>query len=189
MMAALYQPFIEIWTRGRPELSRHLLTPILMVIFFYIYQSRQTLLTFKAAANLWRSDRWKPLVAGAFNLTVNITLVVILPDEYKLDGVILSTVLSFCLIQIPWEAHVVFKEFFGRREASIYWRAQLSAAAKATALCASAWLVVRMIPASGATGLLVKGAVAAVFVAAALYALFRQEVYDLASRITRRRGK
>ena len=189
MMAALYQPFIEIWTRGRPELSRHLLTPILMVVFFYIYQSRQTLLTFKAAANLWRSDRWKPLVAGAFNLTVNITLVVILPDEYKLDGVILSTVLSFCLIQIPWEAHVVFKEFFGRREASIYWRAQLSAAAKATALCASAWLVVRMIPASGATGLLVKGAVAAVFVAAALYALFRQEVYDLASRITRRRGK
>ena len=77
MMTALYQPFIEVWTGGRPELSRHFLTPLLMVVFFYVYQSRQTLLTFKAAANLWRQDRWKPMVAGALNLTLNITFVVL----------------------------------------------------------------------------------------------------------------
>ena len=186
MMAALYQPFIEVWTGGRPELSRHFLTPLLMVVYFYIYQSRQTLLTFKAAANLWRQDRWKPMVAGAFNLTVNITLVVTLPDEYKLDGVILSTVLSFVLIQIPWESYVMFTRFFGGGEARIYLRTQALSMLKAVVLCASAWYFVRLVPLSGAVGLAAKGAVAAAFVACAMCALFRRDVVDLASRLLRR---
>ena len=186
MMISLFQPFIEIWTGGRSELSRHFLTPLLMVVFFYVYQSRQTLLTFKAAANLWRNDRWKPLVAGAFNLTVNISLVVFLPEEYKLDGVILSTILSFVLIQIPWELHVVFNEFFGRREASVYRRVQTVSALKALAICASAWYVVGLVSMTGAAGFLVKGAVAAAFVAAALSALFYREISGLASRLLKR---
>jgi len=187
MMAALYQPFIEVWTGGRPELSRHFLTPMLMVAFFYFYQSRQTLLVFKAAANLWRQDRWKPLVAGAFNLTVNITLVITLPDAYKLDGVILSTVLSFLLIQIPWESHVMFSSFFGRREAAVYWRAQALGLLKAIVLCCGAWGVSSAVPLEGVPGLMAKGAASGAFVACASCVLFRREVVDLASRLFSRR--
>ena len=186
MMAALYQPFIEVWTGGREELSRHALTAVLMVAFFYVYQSRQTLLTFKAAANLWQEDRWKPLVAGAFNLTVNISLVVFLPEAYKLDGVILSTVLSFVLIQIPWESHVMFTRFFGSREAGEYWRVQAVSILKTVALSAASWGVASSIPVSGATGLLVKGAASAAFVAVALAVLFRSEVVALCLRIMHR---
>ena len=187
MMTALYQPFIEVWTGGRPELSRHLLTPLLMVVYFYIYQSRQTLLTFKAAANLWKLDRWKPMVAGSLNLTLNITFVLTLPDAYKLDGVILSTIVSFVLVQVPWESLVMFTQFFDRRQAAIYWRAQTMSALKAVVLCASAWCVVRLVPFSGAMGLVVKGAAAAAFVACALCVLFRRDVVDFASRLLRRR--
>jgi len=183
MMAALYQPFIEVWTGGRPELSRHFLTPLLMVAFFYVYQSRQTLLTFKAAANLWRQDRWKPMVAGTLNLTLNITFVVALPEAYKLDGVILSTILSFVLVQIPWESRVMFTAFFGSREAAAYWRVQAASAAKAVALCASAWLVARLVPLHGAPGLLAKGAASAAFVACAALVLFRAEAVGLLSRL------
>ena len=189
MMAALYQPFIEVWTGGHPELSRHFLTPLLMVVFFYIYQSRQTLLVFKAAANLWRADRWKPMFAGTLNLTLNITFVVTLPDEYKLDGVILSTVLSFIIVQIPWEWRVMFTAFFDRRQFSVYWRAQAAAALKAVVLCASTWYVARLVPLSGSTGLLVKGAVSAAFVACALSLLFCREVVGLATRLLQRRRK
>ena len=187
MMAALYQPFIEVWTGGRPELSRHLLTPVLMVVFFYIYQSRQTLLVFKAAASLWRQDRWKPMVAGAFNLTLNITFVVTLPDAYKLDGVILSTVLSFLVVQIPWEAHVMFTKFFGRREAAAYWRAQISAVLKTAVLCGSSWYVVRLVPVAGMKGFALKGVAAAAFVAMAMCILFRGEVSAIATRLLRGR--
>ena len=183
MMIALYQPFIEIWTGGRPELSRHFLTPLLMVAYFYIYQSRQTLLTFKAAASLWRNDRWKPIVAGSLNLTLNISFVVMLPEEYKLDGVILSTVLSFIFVQIPWELHVVFNEFFSRRESAIYKRVQVVSALKAVALCAATWYVVGLVPTSGVVGLMAKGAVAALFTACGLAALFLNEVMDLVRRL------
>ncbi len=138
-MTALYQPFICVWTKNDPALVRHTLTPLLMVLYFCIMQSRQVLLAFKSAASLWRQDRWKPIVAGAVNLASNILFVIYLPDAYKLDGVIFSTIIGFAFIQIPWESHVVFTAFFGKRESRAYWRDQAAFAALALALCAAAW--------------------------------------------------
>ena len=144
-MAGLYQPFMRVWTKNDPVLVRHALTPILMVLYFYVMESRQVLLSFKSAAAIWRQDRWKPIVAGAVNLATNILFVVFLPDAYKLDGVILSTIIGFVLIQIPWESHVVFTVFFGRSESRAYWRQQAAFAALALALCTAAWFVSRAI--------------------------------------------
>ena len=152
----LYQPFVRIWTKNDPELVRHALTPLLMVFYFYMMQSRQVLVTFKAAAGLWRQDRWKPIVAGAVNLATNILFVIFLPDAYKLDGVIFSTIISFVFIEIPWESHVVFTAFFGRDESRRYWRDQAAFAVCALALCAAAWA------ASGYVQLLVDGILARV---------------------------
>ena len=145
LMAGLYEPFIKLWTKGDPALVRHALTPLLMVFYFYVNQSRQTLLTLKSAAALWRQDRWKPIIAGALNLSLNITFVIFLPDAYKLDGVILSTIVSLVFVQIPWETHVVFTEFFGSRESRIYWRQQAIFAASALVVCAMAWRVSRLV--------------------------------------------
>ena len=144
-MTALFQPFIHIWTKGDPDLIRHGLTPILMVLYFYVMQSRQVLVTFKSAAGIWRQDRWKPIVAGAVNLATNVLFVIFLPQPYKLDGVIFSTIIAFAFIQIPWESHVVFSVFFGRREARSYWRDQVMFAAAALALSSGAWVVSRFI--------------------------------------------
>ncbi len=138
-MTTLYQPFVRIWTKNDPELVRHSLTPLLMVLYFYMMQSRQVLVTFKAAAALWRQDRWKPIVAGVVNLATNILFVIFLPDAYKLDGVIFSTIISFVFIEIPWESHVVFSAFFGKKESWRYWRDQAAFAACAAALAALSW--------------------------------------------------
>ena len=138
-MTLLYQPFVRIWTKNDPVLVRHSLTPLLMVIYFYMMQSRQVLVTFKAAAALWRQDRWKPIVAGAVNLATNILFVIFLPDAYKLDGVIFSTIISFVFIEIPWESHVVFTMFFGKDESRRYWRDQMVFAVGAVVTCSLAW--------------------------------------------------
>lgn len=124
MMMLLYQPFIKLWTKGDAELLMPLLTPILMVLYFYVNFSRQLLLTFKSAAGLWKEDQWKPITSALVNLTLNISMIHVI----GLDGVILSTIISFALIEIPWESHVTFKCYFnqagergyGRR----YWRYQ-----------------------------------------------------------------
>jgi len=62
-----------------------------------------------------------------------------LPEAYKLDGVIFSTIIGFVLIQIPWESHVVFTSFFGKAESRAYWRDQAAFAVLALVLCAGAW--------------------------------------------------
>ena len=186
LMIALYQPFIAVWTGGRPELSRHLLTAVLMVLYFYINQSRQMLLTFKAAASLWRADRWKPIVAGSLNLALNISFVVMLPDEYKLDGVILSTILSFVLVQIPWETHVVFTSYFGRTELRSYVRTQLGFALFAVALGAVVWTMSSIIVLDGIVGLAVKGIVALLCASAGVIAAFRRD-FPVVVRLIRKK--
>ena len=186
MMAALYQPFIVIWTNGDAALVRHALTPALMVFYFYIMQARQTLLAFKSAAGIWRQDRWKPIVAGAVNLGTNVLLVVMLPEAYKLDGVIFSTILGFVLIQIPWETHAVFTAFFGRVECRRYCGMQLRMALSAVAVCAVAWCAARLVPLSGVPGFLAKAVASAAVSAAVLALVFRGDAAELLSSIRRR---
>ena len=182
MMTALYQPFISVWTKQDPALVRHMLTPLLMVFYFYIMQARQTLLAFKSAAGIWRQDRWKPIVAGAVNLGLNILLVVFLPSEYKLDGVIFSSIAGFVLIQIPWETHVVFTAFFSRNEAKEYARQQLRFALAAVALCALAWGAAQAVSLDGVDGLAAKGVAAAAVACASVAALFRKDILALFRR-------
>ena len=186
MMTALYQPFIAVWTKGNPDLARHFATPLLMVVYFYVNQARQMLLTFKTAAALWRPDRWKPLVGGAANLAMNVAFVILLPDEWKLDGVILSTILSCVLIQIPWESRVLFTRFFGPAEARAYWTEQARFVLLSVALCAAACGCARLVPLDGFRGLLAKGAAVGALCTAAILLLFRR---DLAAAFRSRKGR
>ena len=182
MMLALYQPFITIWTRGDPDLHRHVLTPILMVLYFYVNQSRQALLTFKAAATLWGPDRWKPIIAGGVNLAVNILFVLFLPDGYKLDGVILSTILGYVLIQIPWETHVVFTHFFASQQQRQYWHFHARFAALALALCGLTWGATLLVPLNGLAGLMTKGVVALVVSGGMTLAFFHNDARKILER-------
>ena len=186
VMAAVYQPFIEVWTRDNPTLVRHVVTPLLMVLYFFVNQSRQMLLTFKAAASLWKSDRLKPIVAGAANLAISIGLVLWLPEGWKLDGVIFGTIVSLLFIQIPWETHVVFTGFFTRTQRQRYWMEQVSFAVLAVWLCFGSWLAAVSVVETGATGFLFKGVAAAGAVTAALLMLFRKDFLEFLSVFKRR---
>lgn len=174
MMAALYQPFIVLWTKDNTHLIRHALTPILMILYFYVQQARQMLLSFKSAASLWRQDRWKPIVAGVVNLGLSFVFVKVLPEEYKLDGVIAATIIGFVFIQAPWESWVVFTSFFNGRQAREYLRVQAFYAACALALCTATWGATKTISLEGAKGLLAKSCVAILVATGALAILFGQ---------------
>ena len=176
MLFALYQPFIQIWTRHKPELGRHFLTAALMVLFFLINQSRQVLLTIKDAAGLWHKDRWKPLVAGLLNLSINITLIRILPFDYKLDGVITATIVSLVLVQIPWETYAVFSTLFTKAQARTYLFSQIRFALLAVPLCAVTWFAVQQVTMDKMQGMALKGVVAGLVSGSIILILFRHEV-------------
>jgi len=176
MMLALYQPFVRVWTRDDPALVRHAATPLLMTLYFYADQSRQLLLSLKGAAALWRGDRWKPLVSGLANLSLSVALALLLPEPWKLDGVIGATLLCVVAIEIPWEARAVFGPFFGKGAAPGYWRQQAHFALLAVGLSALAWGCARLVPLSGFAGLLAKAAAAGALSGAAVLALFRSDL-------------
>jgi len=188
MMTALYQPFISIWVKHDPELVRHALTAVLMVVLFCVNISRQVLLTFKSAAALWKPDRLKPLVAGIFNLVVSISLIVTLPDAYKIDCVIFATLAGYAFIQIPWETHVVFTAFFNRDQAQKYWKQQLFFAATALGLCSMTWLAVNFIALDRLQGLLLKGGVAALVSGGLMLVLFHRDVLDMVKALGQKRA-
>ena len=187
MMAAMYQPFMAVWVKDDPALMRHALTPVLMIFYFYIMQSRQILLSFKSAASLWKQDRWKPIVAGAVNLGSNVLFVLFLPDAYKLDGVIFSTIIGFAFIQIPWESHVVFTAFFNNDQARRYWKQQLFFALVAIAICFVTWVAVTFISIDRLPGLLLKGAVAVLVSGGLMLALFHRDVLDAVKTLRKKR--
>ena len=186
MMLAMYQPFIGEWTRGNPDLMRHFLTPLLMVVYFYVNQSRQVLLSFKSAAAIWKEDRWKPVTAAVVNLSLNILFVIYLPDVYKLDGVILSTVIAFLVVQIPWESYVMFTYFFNRDQAKDYWRFQLRFALLAVVMGSVTWTAAYLIPLPGIAGLLVKGCAAVAVSGVLMLALFRPEIMQIVQKVLKR---
>ena len=175
MMAALVQPFMEVWTKGDPALVRHALTPALMTLCFYLQQMRSTLLSFKTGAGLWRPDRFKPLVAGGVNLALSVALVLALPDAWKLDGVIVGTIAAYLVVEVPWEVKVVFDAHFGPARRAVYIRQMAGFAGFALALCAAACAAAALVPGAGVAGLLAKGAAAAAATGTGLGLLFRHD--------------
>lgn len=186
MMLALYQPFIKIWSGHDPELIQHFLTPVLLVLYFYINQSRQVLLTFKAGASLWREDRWKPVTGGMVKLLTSLLFIMVLPEEYKLDGVILSSIIGYVFVQIPWESHVVFSSFFDRTQANAYWRHQTQFMLTALLICTVTWGVTTSVPMDRIPGLLVKGVVAALVSGGLILFFFYKDVPAVMEKLLKR---
>ena len=185
MMLALYQPFMALWTAKRPELLQPFATAALMVVFFYVNYSRQVLQMFKSALGLWREDRLKPVVSGVANLAMNVALIHVL----GLNGAILSTILAFLVIEIPWEGAVVFRRYLkgtdgeGRTFLARYVRLQLGFAAFAVALCAVTWGATLCVPFGGFGGLALRGIVAVVVATVGVAAFCRRDLREILSRL------
>lgn len=112
-LLCLYQPFMEIWV-GK-DLMFGMDIVILLVIYFFVYQERRIILTYKDAAGIWWEDRFRPYAMMVINLVCNIILV----QFIGLYGVILSTIFSM-IIGCPWETFTVFHYVFNRSMKSYF---------------------------------------------------------------------
>lgn len=105
-LVSLFQNFMMLWMGKRLIFSIDIVCAL--VACFYISQIRKVVQTYKDAAGIWCGDKFKPLVGCIANLTLNILLV------YKIGviGVVISTIVSYLFIELPWETHVLFKQYF-----------------------------------------------------------------------------
>ncbi len=106
MLLCMYQPFMELWMGAENMLTFNYV--ICFAIYFYSMGINMLINMFKDAAGIWRRDRWRPLTSALVNLALNLATV----QWLGLYGVLLSSVVSIVLIQIPWLIHNLFSEVF-----------------------------------------------------------------------------
>ncbi|MBE6117208.1 MAG: hypothetical protein E7188_01505 [Erysipelotrichaceae bacterium] len=147
-MMALYQPFMKAWV-GQ-ELMYPLYIAALFVLYFFTAASRKLINTYKNALGMWLEDKWKSIVACVFNLVFNIIMIQVI----GIAGVVLSTILSYALIEIPWEVHVLYRNYFRSGE-SRYYRSVLKNLAETALVSAAAYLIINGMISAGMTNIIV----------------------------------
>ena len=109
LLLSMYQPFMQIWM-GKDNLLAFNYV-ICFVIYYYTMGMNRIINMFKDAAGIWKKDRWRPLTAALVNLGLNLATV----KWLGLYGVLLSSVISIVVVQIPWLFHNLFQEVFPRK--------------------------------------------------------------------------
>ena len=149
-LLVLYQPFMRLWMGSSMMLDYKMV--VLFCIYFWTTEIVRMVSVYKDAGGIWHEDRFRPLISGLANLTLNLLMV----RKFGLYGIILSTVLSMAFISIPWIINNVFSLVFHgepRRFFILIATYSLGIAAIG-AVCA---LTIRKIPGNGVLSLAIKG--------------------------------
>lgn len=159
-LLCLYQPFMKLWVGMENMLDENVV--ILLVVYFYIYQIRRIVLTYKDAGGIWWEDRFRPYVMMLTNLIGNLIMV----QYIGIYGVILSTIIAMC-ISWPWEIYTLFRYVFARSAQQYYIKLTMYIVF-AVLISALTWCVCQLCP-EGFLGLTI-GAVVCLIIPNVLYA-------------------
>ncbi len=83
-----------------------------ITVNYFIQFLRKGVILFRDATGTFYYDRWKPLAEGGCNVILSILFVLVLPEEYRVVGVIVATIITNLLICHIVEPHVLFKYEF-----------------------------------------------------------------------------
>lgn len=99
---SLYQPFMKMWVGEDLMLGFEFV--ILFCVLFYCLELAMVWATIKDAAGIWHEDRFRPFIGSMVNLLLNLVLV----RYIGLYGIILSTVISYVFVSMPWLVYNIF---------------------------------------------------------------------------------
>lgn len=106
--AGMYQPFMKLWVGEKYVLDDTYV--ILFCVYFYVCEMSMVWATIKDAAGLWHRDRFRPLIGASVNLLLNLILV----QFIGLYGILLSTIISYVFITMPWLVYNLFSLLYKR---------------------------------------------------------------------------
>lgn len=148
-MAALIQPFMELWVG--PDAMLGSFSVVSLVAYFVAYEIVMLLSMFKNAAGMWGPDRFRPAISGA----VNIFLSVLLVHVMGIDGIVFALAITTWLISVVWITRNTFvyvlRVSFSGWAAHFFWYVALVAASVGLSV-----LVCAAIPLQGIVGLVLK---------------------------------
>ena len=136
----MYQDFITQWVGAACLFGFD--TMVLMCVYFFVHTIRRTIIMYRDAAGMWVDNRWQPIVSAIVNLTLNIVLIHLI----GINGIVISTIISMVLVDIPWETKALINRLF-RESVVRYCLVVLYFALITVAGCLITWLLLRRIPA------------------------------------------
>lgn len=149
-MLCLYQDFMRIWVGEKFLFSFDIV--FLFVLYFYSWQTRRTVLTYKNAFGMWWIDKVKPYVSICVNLVLNFTLVRII----GVYGVLLSTIICYACVEAPWETNAFFKEYF-KSSSLCYWKKLIKFTIITVVCMFVTYKACQVVLVNGMFGLVIKG--------------------------------
>lgn len=106
--ATMYQPFISLWVGE--QYTFDIFVVALFCVYFYLVTMQQIPGMYKDAGGVWHQDRFRPLIAALVNLLFNLIFVRV----WGIYAILLSTIVSYIFVSMPWMMHNVFKYVFKR---------------------------------------------------------------------------
>ena len=150
---ALYQPFMEIWVGKGLMLGNSAV--IWLALYFFVCTLCRLLSVYKDAAGLWHKDRFRPLVAAVVNVTLNLLWV----RSMGVYGVLMSTVVSVTVVELPWLLYNIFTVFFYKTYFGEYIRHLLGLILAAAVAAVAVWLICLPIQGNPWVSLVLRGIV------------------------------
>ncbi len=102
----MFQCFISLWVGDTLQLDFGFV--ILFAVFFLQYTITNYWCVYKNAAGIWQQDRFRPLIGAVLNLFLNLLFV----KKYGLYAILLSTIVSYVIVIMPWLIVNLFKHIF-----------------------------------------------------------------------------
>lgn len=148
----LFQPFIKIWVHEENMLDNSFV--VLFCLYFFVYELTLIWATYKDAGGIWHKDRFRPFCVTIVNLGLNLLTVRIL----GLYGIILSTVISYIFVGMPWMLYNIFTCLFHTRPwtylRKLFWQIIVTVLA-----CFISGVICRYLTYEGILGVFLKGIV------------------------------
>lgn len=168
----LYQPFIEIWVGKENMLDGFCVA--LFAVYLCVYEMALMIGVYKDVSGKWHVDRFRPLLTAAANLVTNIILVQLI----GIYGVLISTILSFVFINIPWLYKRVFIDVFKKEHKKDYTKYLAKKIVDVILIVVISTLICRIIKISSAEITLCLNFSICTLISVSLYCLFNKN--DLA---------
>ncbi len=165
----MYQTFMKLWV-GESMLFDDSIIPV-FCLYFFAGMTGKIMYVFRQATGIWYKDRYRPIIEGIINLTLNIILVKIL----GVAGVMLSTIFCYIFIGTAWGSYMLFKEYFTEKRMSGYLIRLVGYAVITLIGCLLAGFVCRFISAEGIPGLILRALVC--FIVPNIFYFFAFKLY------------
>lgn len=85
---------------------------IVITINYFVQYMRQATNLFRDANGIFYYDRWRPIIEGVVNIILSIALVILMPADFKVVGVLIATILTNLFICHIVDPHVLYKYAF-----------------------------------------------------------------------------